>query len=167
MTRADWEAWRGRPRNPPDVVRLVEVTNDNVMDLSELATHKTQEEMVAPVGVSLAQALVAPTATDRNAAAWYRGIYADDVPAGFVMVALHPEKEPYLWRFLIDRMHQRRGIGGMALDLVENEMRSGGHASWRVSWVPGRGSPEPFYRARGFEPTGKVHDGEVEASQKL
>jgi RimJ/RimL family protein N-acetyltransferase len=167
MTRAEWEAWRDRPRDVPEVVRLVEVTNDNVMDLFDLVTHKTQEAMVAPVGVSLAQALVVPTVTDRNATAWYRGIYADDVPAGFVMVALYPDKEPYLWRFLIDRMHQRRGIGGMALDLIEEEMRSLGHSSWRVSWVPGRGSPEPFYRTRGFEPTGEVHDGEVEARQQL
>ncbi len=29
MTRADWEAWRDRPRSRPDEVRLVEITPDN------------------------------------------------------------------------------------------------------------------------------------------
>ena len=33
----------------------------------------------------------------------------------------HPE--PYLWRLLIDRLHQRRGIASMAMDLVEEECR--------------------------------------------
>jgi RimJ/RimL family protein N-acetyltransferase/ribosomal protein S18 acetylase RimI-like enzyme len=169
MTRADWEAWRDRPRHRPAEVSLVEVTDDNVMEIYRLATHKTQESMVAPVPKSLAQALVAHTFAEEPLTAWYRAIYADGIPAGFVMVALSAEvgKEPHLWRLLVDRMHQRRGIGGMALDLVEQEMRDLGHGSWVVSWVPGRGSPEPFYRARGFEPTGEVDDGEVEARQQL
>ncbi len=36
-----------------------------------------------------------------------------------------------------------------------------------VSWVPGKGSPEPMYLARGFVPTGAIHDGEIEARLDL
>ena len=52
---------------------------------------------------------------------WMRAIEADGELVGFVMLAITTEAhpEPYLWRFLIDRMHQRRGIGSAALDLVD------------------------------------------------
>lgn len=30
-----------------------------------------------------------------------------------------------------------------------------------LSYVPGEGSPEGFYRGLGFEPTGEVLEGEV------
>ena len=30
-----------------------------------------------------------------------------------------------------------------------------------LSYVPGEGSPEGFYRGLGFEPTGEVDEGEV------
>ena len=36
-----------------------------------------------------------------------------------------------------------------------------------VSWVAGKGSPEPMYLARGFVPTGNIHDGEIEARLTL
>ena len=39
--------------------------------------------------------------------------------------------------------------------------------SMLVSWVPGRGSPEPLYVGRGFVPTGEIHGGEVEARLML
>jgi GNAT superfamily N-acetyltransferase len=74
--------------------------------------------------------------------------------------------EPYLWRLLIDRMHQRRGVATMAMGLVEAQVAEWGHDSMGTSWVPGRGSPEPFYRARGYEPTGDVDDGEMEARKR-
>ena len=64
-------------------------------------------------------------------------------------------------------MHQRRGIASLALDLVEAEMRSMGYPAWKTSWVPGRGSPESFYLARGFEPTGEVDHGEIVARRDL
>jgi diamine N-acetyltransferase len=36
-----------------------------------------------------------------------------------------------------------------------------------TSWEPGRGSPEPFYLSRGFEPTGRIVDGEIEGRLHL
>jgi len=84
---------------------------------------------------------------------------------GFVMLAertaRHPE--PYLWRLLVDRRHQRRGIGDRVLDLLVDRLRRAGAPSLLVSWVPGRGSPAPFYLRRGVRPTGVVDDGEIGA----
>jgi diamine N-acetyltransferase len=36
-----------------------------------------------------------------------------------------------------------------------------------LSYVPGPGSPEPFYRSLGFQPKGKVDDGEIILELKL
>ena len=73
----------------------------------------------------------------------------------------HPE--PYLWRLLVDRLHQRRGIGRRVLDLVVEQCREWGANTLMTSWNPERGTPEPFYLAYGFEPTGNVVDDEIEA----
>lgn len=170
VTADDREEWRNRPRHRPEVVRLVEVTEANFERAYFLRTHKTQESFVAPMPKSLSQALVARTDPDREIDPWYRCVEADGEIVGFVMVALPEageEPEPYLWRLLVDRLHQRRGIASMALDLVEAEMRERGYASWLTSWVPGRGSPERFYLLRGFQPTGRVDDGEVEGRALL
>ncbi|MFH1104886.1 MAG: GNAT family N-acetyltransferase [Actinomycetota bacterium] len=169
MTRADWVAWRDRPRTPPDDVRLVELTPDTLMDVYRLATHKSQESFVAPMPKSLAQALVPPLEDGHPLKPWYRAIEADSALAGFVMLALSDDHlaEPYLWRLLIDRMHQRRGIAGRALDLVEEEMRARGVIAMLVSWVDGRGSPAPFYETRGYARTGEVEDGEAVARKAL
>jgi hypothetical protein len=45
---------------------------------------------------------------------------------------------------------------------------AGGATHISVSWVPGVvGSPSRFYESLGFEPTGVVHHGEVEAKLDL
>ena len=168
MTREDWEAWRDRPRIPPGKVRLVEVTPDNLMTVLGLATHKTQESFVAPMGKSLAQALAPPVEDGHPLRPWFRAIEADGVIVGFVMLALSDEHvaEPFLWRLLIDRMHQRRGVGRRALDLVEDEMRTRGTRAVMVSWVDGKGSPGPFYEARGYVRTGEK-DGDETVARKV
>lgn len=169
MTRADWDAWRTRPSQPPTDVRLVDIGLHNEGAVSRLRTHKTQERFVAPVLASYEDALFPEAVDGAPVVPWMRAIEADGIPVGFVMLALttahHPE--PYLWRLLIDRMHQRRGIGRRALDLVEDQCRRTGDASLLTSWVPGRGSPEPFYLRRGFVPTGRIVDDEIEARTQL
>ena len=169
MTRPDWETWRDRPKQLPDEVRLVEVTTDNERAVSKLATHKTQEEFVAPMLWSFADALFPEVVDGAPVVPWMRAVVADDDYVGFAMLALTTEHhpEPFLWRLLVDRLHQRRGIGTRALDLVADECRKMGDATLLTSWVEGKGSPRPFYVRHGFEPTGKIVDEETEARKIL
>ena len=169
MTRADWEAWRDRPRNPPAEVRLVEITPDTQRTVRRLVTHKSQERFVSPVLNSFADAMFPERIDGAPVVPWMRAIEADGEPVGFVMLAVTTEvhTEPYLWRLLVDRMHQRRGIGAAALELVVEQCRRWGDSTLLVSWRPGRGGPEPMYLARGFEPTGVIDDGEIEARLQL
>ncbi len=164
MTRGDWEAWRDRRRHRPNSVRLVEIDADSMRDVRRLTTHKSQETFVSPVWASYGDALFPEVIDGAPVAPWMRAIEADDELVGFVMLALttdaHPE--PYLWRLLIDRMHQRRGIGTITLDLLVEQCREWGDRVLTVSWAPGKGSPEPMYLRYGFVPTGNLVDGEIE-----
>ncbi|HSM67329.1 MAG TPA: GNAT family N-acetyltransferase, partial [Ilumatobacteraceae bacterium] len=88
---------------------------------------------------------------------------------GFVMLARSQPgaEEPWLWRLLVDRMHQRRGIGGRIIELVADHCREWGDTALLTSWVPGKGSPEPMYLGRGFAPTGEVDHGEIVGRLRL
>ncbi|NND73854.1 MAG: GNAT family N-acetyltransferase [Ilumatobacter sp.] len=169
LTRADWGDWRSRPRTPPADVRLVEITHDMLGTVRDLTTHKSQERFVAPVGKWFANALYPPVWDGTPLVPWLRAIEADGEVTGLVLLArstpVHPE--PYLWRLLVDRRHQRRGIGRRAIDIVVTEARASGAASLAVSWLPGRGSPEALYLRCGFVPTGDGDAGDVEARLRL
>jgi len=169
LTRPDWETWRDRPRHPPDDLRLVEVTSDNERMVSKLTTHKSQEAFVAPMAWSFTDALFPEVVDGAPVVPWMRAVIADDVVVGFVMLALRTEyhPEPYLWRLLIDRLHQRRGIGGRLIQLIADECIRMGDETLLTSWTEGKGSPRPFYMRHGFEPTGRVIDEETEARKLL
>ena len=95
------------------------------------------------------------------------GLYDDDTAVGFVMIS-NDVAGPgyiaqYLWKLFIDRRHQRRGYGTVALDLVAAYFRArpGIDVMW-TSAGQGAGSPIPFYERYGFVRTGDlVFDGEV------
>ena len=172
MTADDRRAWLERPTGPPAEVRLVEIDAGSQRRVGELRTHWSQRNMVAPVEASYGDALFPPTIDGTPVRPRLRAIeILDDPaadgyrPAGFLMLAVPPEpgdREPYLWRMLIDRADQGRGIGARALDQVEDGLRRDGHRSMTVHWVEGIGSPAGFYRGRGYVPTGRVQDGEIE-----
>jgi RimJ/RimL family protein N-acetyltransferase len=169
LTRPDWEAWRNRSQGPPDAVELIEITVENQPAVAKLRTHKSQERFVAPMSASFADALFPEIVDGAPVVPWMRAVSADDEIVGFVMLALRTEHhpEPFLWRLLIDRLHQRRGLGTRVLALVEDECRQMGNETLLTSWTEGKGSPQPFYRRHGFQPTGRLIDGEVEARKHL
>jgi diamine N-acetyltransferase len=138
-------------------VSLREVTAETVRAICNLEVHPEQKGFVAPNAVSIAQAHFEPNA-------WFRAIYADDVPVGFVMLYKDEEKSEYfLWRFMIDAKYQRLGFGSLALNLVLEHVRSiPGTVELLTSCVPKEGGPEPFYAKLGFKRTGNILGEEVE-----
>ncbi len=165
MTRADWRSWNTTPRNRPDGVQLVAIDHTNMRDVAALRTHKSQERFVAPVLMSYANALYPEPDDDGPVEPWLRAVHADGELVGFVMLAARTEHqpEPYLWRMLIDRLHQRRGIGSMVLDQVVDACKRMRASSLLVSYGEGKGSPGPFYLSHGFVPTGEMQSSEVVA----
>jgi RimJ/RimL family protein N-acetyltransferase/GNAT superfamily N-acetyltransferase len=169
VTRPDWDTWQSRVRYPPADLRLVEVSTANEQAVSQLRTHKTQEAFVAPMGRSFTDALFPEVVNGAPVVPWMRAVEADGAIVGFVMVAVTTDhhSEPFLWRLLIDRLHQRRGIGGIVLELVADECRAMGDRALVTSWGEGKGSPREFYLRHGFAPTGNTIDGETEGRRKL
>ena len=169
LLASDRTAWIARPVARAVDVTLVEVTPENLDDVYRLATHHSQQRFVATMPESFADALVPEVVDGAALLPWYRAVVADGEVAGFVMIAEatahHPH--PYLWRLLIDRRHQRRGIGGRVVADVAERVRALGATTLLVSWAEGHGSPEPFYRRLGFVPTGEIEDGEIVAALAL
>jgi diamine N-acetyltransferase len=127
-----------------------------------------QEHLVRPVVRSLAEAYVHPDV------AWPRVVVDDGAVVAFVMAFLDSrwDDDPAdvrsgLWRLVVDQAHQTHGYGRFAVEAVCRELELRG-ASWcYVTYHPGPGTPEPFYRALGFEVTGEVSGGETVARRRL
>lgn len=164
LTRGDYEAWQARPTGPVSGVGLVPLTAANFRAYGRLATHYSQQRFVATVEQSYADALFPEVVDGAPLAPRLWGVDAAGEPAGFVMIAdvtdAHPE--PSLWRLLVDRRHQGRGVGTAAVGRLVALLRAQGRTSLTVSWVEGAGSPRAFYEKLGFVPTGRLLDGEVE-----
>ena len=144
-------------------IRLVEVTDANRDAVVAVRVHPAQEQFVASVDKSFRDAL-----ENADANPWFRAVYDGDVAVGFVMLSWNVTPQPgvvgpyFLWRLLVGAGHQGRGYGSAILNEVVALLRADGAAELFTSYVPGEGSPEPFYRGFGFVPTGETdEDGEV------
>lgn len=97
---------------PEATVTLCEITGETVVEICELSDTlpEQQRKMVAPNAQSIAQAHF-------EEKAWFRAIYADDRPVGFIMLYDDPEGPQYfLWRLMIAGPHQDKGYGRSAVE---------------------------------------------------
>lgn len=139
------------------IISLREITKETLRDITSLKVDPGQQHFVATNAESIAEAYFSPDV------AWFRGIYADDTPVGFLMLEDNAAEETYsLWRFMIDARYQRKGIGQKALELLFEHVKTRpGATALLTSCVPGEGSPGPFYETMGFVYTGEEDDGEL------
>jgi len=139
------------------VVALREITGETVTTICKLSDTMPEEQtkMVAPNAVSIAQAHFSENA-------WFRAIYADDTPVGFIMLWDDPEKgEYFLWRLMVAAEYQRKGYGRRAIaQLVDYVKTRPGAKELKASYVPMEGGPKGFYHKLGFEETGEISHGE-------
>jgi diamine N-acetyltransferase len=143
-------------------MRLAEVTPDNFAAAIGLAVRPDQEDLVAPVVKSLAEAYL------YQRMAWPRLIYDGDVPVGFVMAFLDAPwtdggARSGLWRLTIDAGRQGKGYGRFAVQAVCAELRSRGATQAYVTFEPRAGGPQPFYLKLGFRLTGEEVHGQTVA----
>jgi len=138
------------------IVTLQEITQETLRPILQLEVRKDQTHFVADNAVSIAEAHFSENA-------WFRAIYANETPVGFIMLYVDEKKPEYfLWRFMIDKDHQGKGYGYRALEQVIEFVRTLPDASQIfTSYVPGEGSPGPFYQRLGFIETGAVLDSEI------
>jgi GNAT superfamily N-acetyltransferase len=93
---------------------------------------------------------------------WFRAVYADERPVGFVMLSWNVEPQPpeingpwFLWKLLIDHRHQGKGYGQEVVRQIVDLVRGEGATELLTSYVPGDGGPAGFYARLGFVPTGE------------
>ncbi|GAA3390556.1 GNAT family N-acetyltransferase [Cryptosporangium minutisporangium] len=147
-------------------MRLQQITPSNYEAALALTVRPDQEDLVAPVIRSLAEAYV------YRDNAWPRLIYDGPRLVGFVMAFLDlpwaPDRNPDdrrsgLWRLNIAGDAQGNGYGRFAVDAVCAEIRRRGGTRAYVTWEPRDGGPGPFYLKLGFRLTGEQSDGETVA----
>ena len=145
-------------------VTLREVTRENLREVLLLEVAPEQKRFVASNAISIAQAHFEP------GVAWFRAIYADETPVGFLMLEDRAgAADVFLWRFMIDRRYQKHGFGRSAIELVLEHLRARpGTSALSLSHVPGDGNPAPFYQRLGFVHTGEEDpDGELLMRREL
>jgi diamine N-acetyltransferase len=138
-------------------ISLREITDQNRQAVVALRVAASQEGYVSTVADSLEEARGTPEGNP-----WYRAIYADGEPVGFVMLSWNVTPDPprvigpwFLWKLLIDERYQGCGYGREAVRLVAGIAHDQGASELLTSLVAGERSPESFYRRIGFVPTGE------------
>src|SRR5262245_50687192 len=151
-------------------LELREVTDAKGSAVLALSVRPDQQRFVGTVTGALEDAAGWPQAKP-----WYRAVYADDEPVGFVMLSWDVAPQPpviigpwFLWKLLIDVAHQGNGYGSQVVERVAELVRAEGTGELLTSYVEGDGTPWPFYARLGFVPTGErdVND-EVVISRRL
>jgi len=143
-------------------IALKDVTAENWEAVADLELDAGQEDLVASNLYSIAESHFDPDARPR-------AVYAGKRVVGFLMYDVQRSKgRASIYRFMIDRRHQGRGYGRIALGKALEEIQ----AIARVRRVFIRYMPEnpvagPFYASFGFVEVRKDRDGEVIAELKL
>jgi diamine N-acetyltransferase len=153
-----------RTVSPEAPVSLREITEETVVEVCKLSDTLTepQTRMVAPNALSIAQAHFSKYA-------WFRAIYADETPVGFIMLSDDPDAQEYfLWRLMVAKPQQGKGFGRRAVELlIEHVKTRPGAKELLTSCGEGKGSPEGFYRKLGFKRNGEMVGDEVVLSLRL
>ncbi|PPF88670.1 GNAT family N-acetyltransferase [Subtercola sp. Z020] len=147
-------------------LRLEELSATTIVAANTLTLKPGQEQFVAPVSHSIAEAYVNP------ATAWPRVVLDGDDVVGFIMGNFdpdspHDEFRGCIWRMNVAAESQGRGVGRFAVTALAEEARSRGFDQLTVMFEPGELGPEAFFTAVGFTPIGETQYGETIAALKL
>lgn len=144
-------------------VEFCEITEVNRAAVLAVHAGPAEGRYVSSVSSSLEEAEAHPEGKP-----WFRAVYVDDEPVGFVMLSWNvvPDlpriRGPwFLWKLLVDERQQRRGIGRATVEEVVHLIRAEGATALLTSHGEGDGSPAGFYERLGFVPNGEYdEDGE-------
>lgn len=137
-------------------IELREITDANRDAVIAIHGGPAEGRFVTSVADSIQAAAETPEGSP-----WYRAVYLDGEPVGFVMLSWDVTPRPpdiigpwFLWKLIVDERHQRRGIGRAIMEEVVRLIRAEGATELLTSHVIGEGGPDGFYERLGFVPTG-------------
>ena len=141
-------------------LRLEELSAKTIVAANGLTLLPGQEQYVAPVSYSAADAYVDPSTT------WARVVLDGDEVVGFIRGNFNAESEKpefrsCVWRVNVDATAQGRGVGKFAVHALAEEARQRGFDHLNVIWEPGDAGPGEFFRRLGFAEVGETEYGET------
>jgi len=138
------------------MVTLEQINRDNFFDIINLSVTEEQENFVASNTFSLAQAKAQPECVPL-------AVYHDKHPVGFVMYCMDLEdKEYWIYRLMIDKAHQGKGYGRMAMQQVLSILEQDtAHSIVYLSFEPENLVAQKLYESLGFRPDGRTIHGET------
>ncbi len=132
------------------VISLKEVTAENWYACCQLSMAEEQERFVEPNSVSIAQSKYEPTLR-------LRAIYLRQDLVGFLMYNTEPEElgGHWIYRLMIDKGYQRKGIAKYAMRLIIDEMATSLDCKRIVAgYSPDNTPAGALYASLGFEDRG-------------
>jgi len=144
-------------------IELREITDANREAVVAIHAGSAEGRFVSSVADSMEEAAESPEGNP-----WYRAVYLEGEPVGFVMLSWDVTPDPpdiigpwFLWKLLVDERHQGRGIGRAIIEEIGRLIRAEGAAELLTSHGVGDDGPGGFYEHLGFVPTGEFDpDGE-------
>ena len=145
------------------LIELREISDENRDAVLAIHAGPAEGRFVSSVAESIEEAAETPEGNP-----WYRAVYLDGEPVGFVMLSWEVTPRPpdiigpwFLWKLIVDERQQGRGIGRAIVEEVVRLIRAEGATELLTSHVVGAGGPDGFYERLGFVPTGEYDpDGE-------
>ena len=142
-------------------VSLNPVTRENYEEVCNLQLEKQQEDYVADNIWSLVESMFNPTYQTR-------AIYYNAIPVGFLMWVPQKPDEVSIWRFMVDKKYQHKGIGRKALQLAIDEIKqTEGLKQIGVYYDPKNPIAKKFYSSFGFVEVGIEEDGDEDDGDML
>lgn len=140
-------------------LRLEELSAKNIVAANTLTLKPGQEQFVAPVSHSIAEAYVNPMTS------WPRVVLNGDEVVGFIMGNFDPDAQEdefrsCIWRINVSADAQGQGVGKFAVWALAEEARLRGFERLTVIWESGADGPEEFFLRVGFSIIGQTRYGE-------
>jgi diamine N-acetyltransferase len=140
-------------------VRLREIAYEHFHAVIDLEIEKEQELNLPSNLYSIAEASFSPSC-------FTRAIWFGEKIVGFLMYRFgedaDDQHECIIWRFMIDRQYQNKGIGNAAMALLLQEIKENGRCrSVEIYYDNNNVAARKLYTGYGFIPTGTRDDGDV------
>lgn len=135
-------------------ISLREVSQENYEAVCDLEVTTEQEPYVACNMWSLVEAAY-------NDGHTCRAIYLAQQPVGFFMWVKETTQLISIWRFMVDKQHQQRGIGRQAMELALAEIEQDADIKQiEICYNPNNPVAKNFYASFGFVEQGLDEDNE-------
>lgn len=135
-------------------ISLTEVSKKNYEAICDLEVTEEQENYIASNTWSLVESAY-------NQGYSTRAICLDEEPVGFLMWVQDSASKVSIWRFMIDKKYQQKGIGRTALSLALNEIKKSPKLKEiEICYNPQNPVAKIFYSSFGFVEIGMSNDGE-------